>query len=268
MTPSRDIGRLIEIMAALRDRETGCPWDKDQTFATIAPYTVEEAHEVADAIARNDVADLCEELGDLLLQVVYHARIAEELGAFSFGDTVEAITRKLIRRHPHVFGDADARAAGAAKGMWNKVKAEEKAERAAGRGVAPPGLLEGVPASLPALARAVKLQEKASTVGFDWNDPKAVLAKLREEIDEIEAEIDASPASAERVEGEVGDLLFAVANLARHVKVDPDQALRRTNVKFMTRFAAIETALAVNGRTPKEASLDEMEALWQAAKEK
>ncbi len=266
MTPSRDIARLIEIMAALRHRETGCRWDVDQTFATIAPYTVEEAHEVADAIARDDMDDLREELGDLLLQVVYHARIAEELGAFAFGDTVEAITRKLIRRHPHVFGDADARAAGAAKGMWEKIKAEEKAERAAGRGEGPAGLLEGVPAALPALARAVKLQAKASTVGFDWNDPMAVLAKLREEIDEIEVELAADPRDTGRTEDEIGDLLFAVANLARHVKVDPDQALRRTNAKFMMRFAAIEKALAAEGRTPKDATLDEMEALWQAAK--
>jgi ATP diphosphatase len=267
MTPSRDIARLIEIMAALRDPKTGCPWDVEQTFTTIAPYTVEEAHEVADAIARNDLDDLRDELGDLLLQVVYHARMAEEIGAFSFGDTVEAITRKLIRRHPHVFGDADARAAGAAKGMWERIKAAEKAERAQERGgAAPAGLLDDVHASLPALARAVKLQAKAATVGFDWNDPKAVLAKLREEMDEIEAELDASPRLAERIEDEVGDLLFAVANLARHVKVDPDQALRRANAKFIRRFAAIEAALAAEGRKPKDASLDEMEALWQKAK--
>jgi ATP diphosphatase len=266
LEPSRDINRLIEIMAALRNRETGCPWDVDQTFATIAPYTVEEAHEVADAIARNDMADLRDELGDLLLQVVYHARIAEELGAFSFGDTVEAITRKLIRRHPHVFGDAEARAAGAAKGMWERIKAEERAERRATRGEAAPGLLAGVSAALPALARAVKLQAKASTVGFDWNDPKAVLAKLREEIDEIEAELDQAPRRGDRIEGEVGDLLFAVANLARHVAIDPDQALRRTNAKFVSRFGAIEAALAGKDRTPQEASLAEMEAIWQAAK--
>jgi ATP diphosphatase len=267
MTPSRDIARLIEIMAALRDPKTGCPWDVEQTFATVAPDTVEEADEVADAIARHELDDLREELGDLLLQVVYHARMAEEIGAFSFGDTVEAITRKLIRRHPHVFGDADARAAGAAKGMWEKIKAEEKRERALERGEAPAaGLLDGVPAALPALARAVKLQAKASTVGFDWNDPRAVLATRRAEIDEIEAELDAPERAPERVEDEIGDLLFAVANLARHVKVDPDQALRRTNVKFMTRFAAIEAALAKEGRTPKDASLAEMEALWQKAK--
>ena len=271
MEPSRDISRLIDIMAALRDPETGCPWDKEQNFATIAPYTVEEAYEVADAIARDDLADLRDELGDLLLQVVYHARMAEEMGAFAFPDVVEAITRKLIRRHPHVFGDAEARAAGAAKGMWEKIRAEEKRARAAARSPAdarsrPPGLLDSVPAGLPAMIRAVRLQEKASTVGFDWNDPRAVLDKLAEEIGEIEAELTAPVREPERLEDEVGDLLFAVANLARHLKVDPDQALRRTNAKFIRRFASIETALAAKGRGPAEATLDEMEALWQAAK--
>ena len=271
MEPSRDISRLIDIMAALRDPETGCPWDKEQNFATIAPYTVEEAYEVADAIARDDLADLRDELGDLLLQVVYHARMAEEMGAFAFPDVVEAITRKLIRRHPHVFGDAEARAAGAAKGMWERIKAEEKLARAAARSSKaeaerPPRLLDSVPAGLPAMIRAVRLQEKASTVGFDWNDPRAVLDKLAEEIGEIEAELTAPVREPERLEDEVGDLLFAVANLARHLKVDPDQALRRTNAKFIRRFASIETALAAKGRGPAEATLDEMEALWQAAK--
>ena len=268
MKPSRDIDRLIEIMAALRDPQTGCPWDIEQDFATIAPYTVEEAHEVAEAIARNDLGDLRDELGDLLLQVVYHARMAEELGAFAFPDVVEAITTKLIRRHPHVFGDADARAAGAAKGIWAKVKAEEKAARRAERGGADEltGLLHGVARGLPPLGRALKLQAKASTVGFDWNDPRAVLAKLREEIDEIEAELAGGDPAPARVADEVGDLLFAVVNLARHLGADPEQALRGTNVKFETRFAAIEAALAKDGRTPMDASLDEMEALWQAAK--
>ncbi|KAB2873786.1 MAG: nucleoside triphosphate pyrophosphohydrolase [Bauldia sp.] len=267
MQPSRDIGRLIEIMAALRDPATGCPWDVVQNFATIAPYTVEEAHEVADAIARGDLSDLRDELGDLLLQVVYHARMAEEIGAFAFPDVVEAITTKLIRRHPHVFGDEDARAAGAAKGFWEKAKAEEKRARAEGLGGAPgKGLLEDVAPGLPALQRAVKLQAKASTVGFDWNDPRAVLAKLREEIDEIEAELAHAPVDSGRAADEVGDLLFAVANLARHLEIDPDQALRRTNAKFVRRFGAIEAALAAGGRSPAEASLDEMEALWQGAK--
>jgi ATP diphosphatase len=265
MTPSRDIRRLIEIMAALRDPETGCPWDKEQSFATIAPYTVEEAHEVADAIARNDLGDLREELGDLLLQVAYHARMAEEIGAFGFGDVVEAITEKMIRRHPHVFGNEKARAAGAAKGFWEKIKAEEKRDRAArhpeGRSV-----LNTVSAGQPALARAVKLQAKAGSFGFDWYDPKAVLDKLREETIEIEAEIEQEARSSDRIEDEIGDLLFTVANLARHLKVDPDQALRRTNAKFMRRFSAIERGLDEAGRTLGEASLDEMEALWLQAK--
>jgi ATP diphosphatase len=268
MKPSRDIERLIEIMAALRDPDTGCPWDKEQSFATIAPYTVEEAHEVADAIARGDLNDLREELGDLLLQVVYHARMAEEAGAFAFPDVVEAITGKLIRRHPHVFGNAEARAASAAKGMWDRIKAEEKAAHRVERGedASAPGLLGGVARGLPPLARALQLQEKASTVGFDWNDPRAVLAKLREEIAEIETELQASAPKADRVEDEVGDLLFAVVNLARHLRVDPEQALRRTNVKFEGRFAAIEAALAKDGRTPAGSTLDEMEALWKKAK--
>jgi ATP diphosphatase len=268
MTPSRDIHRLIEIMAALRHPVTGCPWDKEQNFSTIAPYTIEEAYEVADAIARKDLSDLRDELGDLLLQVAYHARMAEEQGAFAFGDVVEAITTKLIRRHPHVFGDEDARAAGAAKGFWEKIKAEEKRERADRRpdGGTRAGVLDAVPAGMPPMARALKLQAKASTVGFDWNDPKAVLAKLREETDEIAAEIDRSPTEPDRLEDEIGDLLFAVANLARHLKIDPDQALRRTNAKFIERFGRIEAALAAVGRTPAEASLDEMEELWQKAK--
>jgi ATP diphosphatase len=261
--PSRDIGELIAIMAALRDKDTGCPWDLEQSFATIAPYTIEEAYEVAEAIAAGDMPALCDELGDLLLQVVYHARLAEESGAFVFADVVEAITTKLIRRHPHVFGDASARAAGAAKGFWENAKA---AERLAKGQREPPGVLDGVAAGLPALLRAQKLQEKASSVGFDWNDPKAVLSKLREEIDEIAAELDRAPRQEALIEDEIGDLLFAAVNLARHVKVDPDQALRRGNAKFVRRFAAVEKALAAEGRTPAEASLAEMEALWQKAK--
>jgi len=263
MTPSRDIARLIEIMAALRDKDRGCPWDIEQDFGSIAPYTIEEAYEVADAIARGDMGDLRDELGDLLLQVVYHARMAEEAGAFAFPDVVEAITAKLIRRHPHVFGDADARAAGAANGFWEKAKAAEKLARGA---TGPAGVLDGVPVALPALMRAIKLQARASTVGFDWNDPRAVLAKIREEIVEIEAELDRMPQSAERVEEELGDILFAVANLARHLKVDAEQALTGTNVKFIRRFKAIEAALAARGKTPAQSSLAEMEELWQQAK--
>src|SRR6185295_12605800 len=262
MAPSRDIARLIEIMAALRDKEHGCPWDLEQSFATIAPYTIEEAHEVAEAIAADDMDALKDELGDLLLQVVYHAQLAAETGAFTFGDVVAAITTKMIRRHPHVFGDDAARSAGAAKGFWEKAKAEERRAK----GVTEPNsLLDTVPAGLPSLRRAQRLQEKASAVGFDWNDPKAVLAKLREEIDEIAAALD-DAAPTERLEDEVGDLMFAAVNLARHLRIDPDQALRHGNQKFVRRFRSIEAALAADGRTPAESDLAEMEALWQKAK--
>ena len=270
MQPGRDISVLLDIMKRLRDPETGCAWDVAQTFETIAPYTIEEAYEVADAIARGDRDDIRDELGDLLLQVVVHARMAEEAGAFAFPDVVEAITTKMVRRHPHVFGPEEARSPAMAKGAWSRIKAEEKAERAArraARGEAHDGagLLDDVPPALPALARAVKLQDKAGSVGFDWNDPKAVIAKIREELDEMESEIDAG-AGRQAVEGELGDVLFALANLGRHLDVDPDAALRATNEKFRRRFAFIERHLALSGRHPKDATLDEMEALWQRAK--
>ena len=268
MTPSRDISRLIEIMAALRTPVTGCPWDLEQDFASIAPYTIEEAYEVAEAIARGDLDDLRDELGDLLLQVVYHARMAEEQGAFAFGDVVEAVTRKMIRRHPHVFADEEGRLAPShVSELWDRIKAEEKAERAARR---PPedtnhkSLLSSVKAGQPALVRAMDLQRKASTVGFDWNDPRAVLNKIREEADEIEAALDRN--DADELAEETGDLLFAVVNLARHVGADPDSALRGTNAKFERRFGYIERALAARGRSLGEASLDEMDALWNEAK--
>jgi ATP diphosphatase len=263
--PSRDISRLIEIMAALRTPGTGCPWDLEQDFASIAPYTLEEAYEVADAIAHGDLAHLKDELGDLLLQVVFHARMAQELtkeqGAFDFGDVVEAITRKMIRRHPHVFADQEGNTAQAVKGLWERIKAEEKAERGE---AGPQGALAGVPVALPALTRALKLQNKAGSVGFDWNDPRAVLAKIREEADEIEEALDAG--DAKHAGAEVGDLLFAVVNLARHLDADPEGVLRATNVKFERRFASIEAALATRGKTPGEATLAEMDALWDAAK--
>jgi len=261
LKPSRDIARLIEIMAALRTPGSGCPWDLEQTFATIAPYTLEEAYEVADAIARGNLADLKDELGDLLLQVVFHARMAQEQGAFDFGDVVDGITAKLIRRHPHVFADAEGRTAKAVKGLWERIKSEEKAARGeAGEG----GTLAGVPVALPALTRALKLQNKAGGVGFDWNDPRAVLAKIREEADEIEAELD-EPGKAQAA-AEVGDLLFAVVNLARHLDADPEGILRAANLKFERRFAAIEKALAARGKLPKDATLAEMDALWDEAK--
>ena len=261
MKPSRDIARLIEIMAALRTPGTGCPWDLEQTFRTIAPYTLEEAYEVADAIARGDLVHLKDELGDLLLQVAFHARMAEEQGAFDFGDVVETITAKLVRRHPHVFADAEGRTAEAVEGLWERIKAEERAQQGE---AARKGALAGVPVALPALTRALKLQNKAGRVGFDWNDPRAVLAKIREEADEIEAELVANKSEAA---AEVGDLLFAVVNLARHLGADPEDVLRQTNLKFERRFAAIERALAARGKTPKEATLAEMDALWDEAKE-
>jgi ATP diphosphatase len=267
MTPSRDIGRLIEIMAALRTPKTGCPWDLEQDFSTIAPYTLEEAYEVADAIARNDLGDLQEELGDLLLQVVFHARMAQEQGAFDFGDVVEAITSKLIRRHPHVFGDQEARDPGRVKGLWEEIKASEKEAKAAQKATqgkpAPDGALAGVPVALPALTRALKLQSKASRVGFDWNDPRAVLRKIREESDEIEAALDDNDPGAA---AEVGDLLFAAVNLARHLDADPEALLRQTNQKFERRFSAIEEALTMLGKAPQDATLAEMDALWDQAK--
>jgi ATP diphosphatase len=267
MTPSRDISRLIEIMAALRTPVTGCPWDLEQTFAAIAPYTIEEAYEVADAITRGDLDDLREELGDLLLQVVYHARIAEEQNAFAFGEVVEAITAKMIRRHPHVFPDKDGKVTQPTKGTWDRIKAEEKAARAVRRPdepVSSSSLLSGVKAGQPALVRAMELQRKAATVGFDWNDPRAVLQKIREEADEIEAALDANDAT--ELAAETGDLLFAVVNLARHAQVDPETALRMTNAKFERRFDYIEYALVAKGRTLAEASLDEMDELWNEAK--
>ncbi len=252
-------------MAALRTPGSGCPWDLEQNFRTIAPYTLEEAYEVADAIAREDLLGLKDELGDLLLQVVFHARMAQEQDAFDFSDVVETITTKLIRRHPHVFADAEGKTAKAVEGLWERIKAEEKAERgeAANTG-ANTGALAGVPIGLPALTRALKLQTKAGRVGFDWNDPRAVLAKIREEADEIEAELDRGDKAA--MAAEVGDLLFAVVNLARHLDADPESVLRGTNLKFERRFASIERALALRGKTPKDASLAEMDALWNEAK--
>ena len=277
MKPSRDISRLIEIMAALRTPQTGCPWDLEQDFRTIAPYTIEEAYEVADAIERDDMDDLRLELGDLLLQSVYHARMAEEEGHFDFGDVVEGITAKMIRRHPHVFGDERGEqysASGMAKGTWERIKAEEKAETAARReqmGLAPKtkgeSLLDDVPAALPGLTQAVKLQQKASKVGFDWNDPRSVIAKLREETVELEAELASATPDLAAVEEELGDLLFVLANLARHLDIDPEAALRLTNAKFRRRFAYIEKNIEQrSGKPLPQANLDEMEALWQEAK--
>jgi len=268
MNSSPNISKLLDIMAALRTPGSGCPWDLEQTFATIAPYTIEEAYEVADAIARNDLDDLKEELGDFLFQVVFHARMAEEQGAFTFDDVADAICTKLIRRHPHVFGDKAGKLTPAeVKVAWDRIKAEEKAERVARNPKAAAehsSLLSSVKAGQPALLRALELQRKASTVGFDWNDPRAVLAKIREEADEIEAALDSKDQA--HIASETGDLLFAVVNLARHANADPELALRSTNAKFERRFAYIERTLAARGRSLQEASLIEMDALWNEAK--
>jgi ATP diphosphatase len=271
MQPSKEPQRLVEIMAALRDPETGCPWDKEQDFSSIAPYTLEEAYEVVDAIAKGDMANLEEELGDLLLQVVYHAQMASEANHFSFDDVVEGITKKMIRRHPHVFGDVDARTAGMAKGTWERIKAEEKAERAArqhamGKAVSERAIsiLDDVPSALPALTRAEKIQNKVAKVGFDWDDPALVLDKLEEEIAEAREALAA--ASKDEVAGEIGDIFFTLVNLARHVDVDPEDALRGCNRKFSSRFAHIESGLSDKNISLEEATLDQMEELWQDAK--
>jgi ATP diphosphatase len=264
MTPSRDIARLLEIMAALRTPASGCPWDLQQTFETIAPYTIEEAYEVADAIARGDLDDLRDELGDLLLQVVFHARMAQEQGAFDFA-VVESLTEKLVRRHPHVFGEERGLTAKAVEGLWERIKRAERAQKGnVPNGKETASTLAGIAVALPALTRALKLQAKAGEVGFDWNDPLAVLAKIREEANEIETELAAGNRAT--AGAEVGDLLFAVVNLARHLDVDPEATLRATNQKFERRFAAIERALAERGKTPQAATLEEMDELWNEAK--
>lgn len=305
--PRKTLGDLIEVMKALRTPLTGCPWDLEQNFTTIAPYTIEEAYEVADAIARGDMADLEEELGDLLLQVVYHARMAEELALFDFHDVAHTVTRKMIRRHPHVFGTPEQRAAGAPPDFWARIKTEEKAEKAelrrhlqarqagdttSGENIPRPNaeamrpdtpmhetsLLSDVPLALPALSRAIKLQDKAARVGFDWPSIRPVFDKMREELIELEevavaadprGEGEARPPSAcemKRIKEELGDLLFVMANVARHLKLDPEEALRGANEKFTRRFLHIEQRLAQLGRCPADSNLQEMDALWDEAR--
>lgn len=256
---------LLEIMARLRHPEDGCPWDIEQDFSSIAPYTIEEAYEVADAIVREDMPALKDELGDLLLQVVYHARMAEEDGLFDFADVADAISNKMIRRHPHVFGDAVINTSEEQTETWESIKAAERAAKHGEANTQLPSVLDDVPAGLPALKRAEKLQKRAARVGFDWPSFAPVLDKIREEISELEVELDAG-APQDRIEDELGDVLFAVVNLARKVKVEPGSALRQTNLKFEQRFRFIERMLSKEGRTPDDASLDEMEALWQRAK--
>jgi ATP diphosphatase len=278
---TKTIDDLIAVMAALRTPVTGCPWDLEQTFATIAPYTLEEAYEVADAIARENLPDLKEELGDLLLQVVYHAQMAQEQGAFAFADVAHAITTKMIRRHPHVFGDGEARSAATAKGFWERIKAEEKAAKAAERQHAgtgtgssgpSPSLLDDVPAGMPGLTRALKLQDKAAKVGFDWPALTNVFDKLHEELTELQEAI-AAPADPNdathrhaHIEEEFGDLLFVLANIGRHLRIDPEKALRGANQKFIRRFHHIEARLAAMGSSPLQSDLEQMDALWDEAK--
>jgi len=255
----RPIDRLLAIMARLRDRQDGCPWDLEQTLATIAPYTVEEAYEVADAIERGDLGDLREELGDLLLQVVFHARMAEEQGAFGFEDVARAINDKMVRRHPHVFGDETYESLDHQKAGWEALKAAERAQK--GKTAS---LLDDVPVGLPGLTRAVKLSKRAAEVGFVWPSVQDVIKKLHEEVGEMLAEIEAG--DVEKARNEIGDVLFVVANLARTLDVDPEDAVRYTNAKFVRRFKYVEAELAKRGKTPEQSDLAEMDALWEEAK--
>lgn len=270
---SSSFDRLVQIMAQLRNPDGGCPWDVEQTFATIAPYTIEEAYEVADAIEQGDMNELRDELGDLLLQVVFHSRMAEEEGLFNADDVANAISEKMIRRHPHVFADESYRSAEAQTVAWEDQKAEERAQKAAstGKGEARPSVLDGVTVGLPALTRALKLQKRAARVGFDWADVRLALEKFQEEIRELEAELDARDAEPNqhdpaRLADEVGDLLFVCVNVARQLGIDPETALRHGNAKFEKRFRKLENNVAGSGRTPGEMSLDALENEWVSAK--
>jgi len=259
-----EMERLLAIMGRLRDPQGGCPWDLAQTFETIVPFTLEEAYEVADAIERGDLDGLQEELGDLLFQVVFHAHLAREAGHFDFHRVAAAICDKLVRRHPHVFGDAPVEDAGSQTRAWEAHKARERNDRAAAEGRRP-GLLDNIPAPLPALPRAMKLQRRTARAGFDWEDRGEIFAKFDEELAELRAALD-SGAAPEEVDEEVGDLLFTLVNLARHLDCDPEGALRRTNRKFERRFRYIEERLAEEGRRPEDATLNEMDTLWHEAK--
>ncbi|MGL4636534.1 MAG: nucleoside triphosphate pyrophosphohydrolase [Beijerinckiaceae bacterium] len=270
MKPTRDINDLLSIMAALRDKQSGCPWDIEQTFASIAPYTVEEAHEVVEAITSGDREDLREELGDLLLQVVFHAQMAKEEGSFDFGGVVEAVNTKMIRRHPHVFGEKRQWTPAEVKASWARIKAEEKAERAIRRGEQGEGaltsVLDGVSTALPAAQRAVKLQDKAAKVGFDWPNLTEVLAKAEEEIRELKEA--AASGNIDDIAEELGDLLFVLANVARWKALDPDMILRQANAKFERRFRIVEQLLRERGKAPEHSDLAEMDALWNEAKKR
>ena len=264
----RSVNTLRTIMEMLRTPETGCPWDLEQDFSSIAPYTVEEAYEVADAIERHDMYDLCDELGDLLLQVVFHSQMASEQDLFTFDDVVEAVCTKMVRRHPHVFGDAEARSAGAVKGLWERIKLEEAAAKAEAKPEAkeapPASALDGVPVALPALLRAVKLQRKAARVGFDWKELRPVVDKIDEELGELKAEVLCG--DTEAAGSEIGDLLFATVNLARHLRIEPEAALHAASAKFSRRFRSVERLLSERGTTPAQSTLEEMDKLWTRAK--
>lgn len=264
MLPDRDIASLLKIMAALRDPKSGCPWDIAQDFSSIARYTIEEAYEVVDAIERGDMPDLVDELGDLLLQVVFHSQMASECGLFEFGDVVAAISAKMIRRHPHVFGDLSGLSPGDVERNWQSIKQAERASKPKALSI-----LADVPVPLPGLTRAVKLQDRAAAVGFDWPNARLVLDKIREETDEIAEVLDraaASPLDQADLEEEIGDLLFVIANLARHLKVDPERSVRQANIKFLRRFGHIESRVRESGRALDTVPLDEMEELWNEAK--
>jgi len=262
--PDNAIDNLLAIMAALRTPDTGCPWDLKQTFETVVPYTIEEAYEVADAVERGDVDALKDELGDLLLQVVYHARMAEELGQFAFKDVVAAICKKMVRRHPHVFGSDEERAAVELDGLWDRIKAEER--EAKGFKADTPSALDGVPLALPALSRAVKLQDKAAGVGFDWPDMQPVFDKMREEIGELEEATNLEVPSRRKISEEYGDLLFVMANLARHLDIDAETSLRQANAKFMRRFAGVEKRVRESGDPVEETSLETLDGYWNEVK--
>lgn len=272
MEPSKNIERLLEIMKALRHPETGCPWDQEQNFETIIPYTIEEVYEVADAIGRNDKYDLCEELGDLLLQVVYYSRMAEEEGSFDFGDVVQSITKKMIRRHPHVFGSDKQRQQGLVKGEWERIKAEEKSERNEKRKLnglpddTPKGYLAQVKTAQPLEKEAIALQQKAAEIGFDWSTPAPIFDKVDEELKELKEAVNSG--NSDNIEDEFGDVYFTLLNLARRLDISPRSALKKANSKFRYRFNYIENTLAKKNRNLNEASLDELENLWNEAKHK
>ena len=254
-----EIERLLDIMRALRDPETGCPWDKKQTFASIAPYTIEEAYEVADAIEQQDYTELRKELGDLLLQVVYHSQIATEQELFNFNDVVTSISDKMVHRHPHVFGDEQGKAVEEVKQTWENLKAQERADKNQH------GVLADIPKNLPALTRAYKIQKRAANVGFDWSDIQGVLDKLKEELVEVEQAMQQNNAAA--IEEEIGDLLFSCVNLARHQKINPEDALRAANLKFMQRFEQIEQLVQADNKTMQDCSLEELDQYWQQVKQ-